>query len=340
VDSREVDAHTSAIPEVAPGPSEAAPPQNSETELEQARAEIARQHALFKKALDECERVKANVTHVQAELKSFQADRQQLKADAAQARLAIQAAEAHASELAVAVAAAQQEAAGLREQMETETAAWQERLAAQEQVVHDRDAQLGQALRNLAKYKSDLSASVVEAAGLRSELQAHQQGLQATGQQLREAKSELQETKSLLEAVTEEHRATTQDRDRWRERADGFEQDLRKLDTGRDLLELREKHQQLQAEYEALDTKFGEYREETEKNMAALKGIVSRQNATLAGYHGELRTLRRGRFAVRFVYGLFFLALVGLGYFACTVFKPSQFTELIQAIKNFKIGGF
>jgi len=309
-------------------------------DLEQARAEAARQHALFKKAVDECERVKANATHVQAELKSFQADRQQLKADVVQARQAVMAAESHATELAVAVAAAQQENADLRGQIEAEVNGLHGRFAAQEQVLHERESQLGQAIRNLSKARSDLTASVVEATGLRSELVAHQHGLQSTGQQLTMARTELGETVSRLTALTEEQRAASEQRDEWKQRAEGFERDLKSLDSGRDLLELRERFNRLESEYRTLEIKLAESTDEAEKNNNALKGIVARQNNTLGAYHGELRRLRRARFAVRLVYAIFFLGLIALGFFACKVFAPEQLAGLLQSVKHFRSGGF
>ncbi|HEY3900854.1 MAG TPA: hypothetical protein VGM54_19745 [Chthoniobacter sp.] len=307
-------------------------------DLEQARAEIARQNALFKRAVEECERLKANATHVQAELKTFQADRQQLKADLAQARQAAQTAEADASELTVGLAAVQQENAELRTQMAAEINGLHERLAAHEQALNERDTQLGQAIRNLTKARGDFSASVVEAASLRSELQAHQQGLQSTGQQLNGAKAELQETLSHYHALTEAHQTTTEERDEWKGRAEGLERDLMALDTGRDLLELRERFKKLEQDHQALGSKLADQTEEAEKNSAALKGIVERQNTTLGEYHSELRRLRRARLAVRLIYALFLLGLLGLGYFACKTFAPSQISGLIHSIKQFKSG--
>lgn len=309
-------------------------------ELEEARAETARQHALLRKAVDECERVKANATHVQAELKSFQADRQQLKADVALTRQAALAAEARASELAAALAAAQQENTDLRGQIGGEINGLQGRLVAQEQVLHERESQLGQALRNLGKAKSELAASVVEVTGLRSELQAHRHGLEATGQQLTVARTDLHEAVSRLAVLTEEHRAASEQRDEWKQRAEGFERDLTFIDSGRDLLELRERFKQLQLDCRALEIKLAERTEEAEKNNSALKGIVARQNTTLGVYHSELRRLRRARFAVRLVYGCFFLGLLALGFFACKIFGPGHFAEIFGQLKHVKGGGF
>jgi chromosome segregation ATPase len=171
-------------------------------------------------------------------------------------------------------------------------------------------------------------------------LQAHQHGLQSTGQQLNAAKAELQETLSHYHALTEEHQATSEQRDDWKARAEGFERNLMAIDTGRDLLELRERFKKLELDHQALGTKLSDQTEEAEKNSTALKGIVERQNATLGEYHNELRRLRRARFAVRLVYAIFFLGLLALGYFACKTFAPSQIDGLLRSLKQFKSGFF
>jgi DNA repair exonuclease SbcCD ATPase subunit len=240
--------------------------------------------------------------------------------------------------LTVALAAAQQENAELRAQAHAEINSLHERLGAHEQALNERDAQLGQSIRNLTKAKSDLSASINEATGLRSELQAHQHGLQSTGQQLNAAKAELQEIVSRHQALTAEHETTSQQRDEWKERAEGLEHDLMALDTGRDLLELRERYKKLELDHHALGSKLNEQTEEAEKNSSALKGIVERQNATLGEYHSELRRLRRARFAVRLVYALFFLGLLALVYFAFKAFAPDQISGWMQSLKQFKSG--
>lgn len=309
-------------------------------DLDEARAEIGRQNALFKKAVDECERVKANATHVQAELKSFQSDRQQLKLEAANARQAALAAEARLNEYVEAYSAAQQENAELQRRFESEINGLKEQLAAQEQAAQERDEQLTQAVRKLAKSKSDLSASVIEATGLRSELHAHQQGLQNTGEMLNAAKMELQEKSARLETLTEEHRLAAQERDDWRQRAEGFERDLVGIDTGRDLLETREQLRQLQQEYQALQTKFAEHAEQAETNTKALKGIVARQNTTLGVYHSEVRRLRRARLGLRLVYSAFALGMLALAFVACKVFAPGHFGEILNSLKQLKTGLF
>jgi chromosome segregation ATPase len=307
-----------------------------EVDLAEAQAEIARQHALFKKAVDECERLKANATHIQAELKSFQADRQQLKADVAQARQVVGAAEARASELADTLSATQHENESLRYQAQADVNALHGLISALEAKIGERENQLREgkaetteALRSLAKSRAEFNRLNTEAAGLRSEVEILRHDFESTTQELGATSQQLFETKGQLEPLIEEHRGTTAERDSWREQAEGFRRDLAALDTGRDLLELRAQHAELQRKHESLEVTLVEQTETAKKENDVLRGIVDRQNATLGTHHKELRRLRRGRFAVRFVYGLFALGLLALGYLAVHIFAPQHLTKLL-----------
>ncbi len=233
---------------------ESAHPIALEVELAEAQAEVVRQHALFKKAVDECERLKANTTHVQAELKSFQADRQQLKADLAQARQVAAVAEARASELADTLSAVQEENGALRYQAEVDVNALRERvsavetlLAAREQELASRQAEHTDALRSLAKTRAEHSKLNTEAAGLRSEVEILRSDFETATQELATTSQQLSETKGRWETLAEEHRKASAERDDWRQQAEQFRHDLTALDSGRDLLELRTRHEELQA---------------------------------------------------------------------------------------------
>jgi chromosome segregation ATPase len=298
--------------------------------LEQARAEITRQHALFKKAVDECERLTASATHIQAELKIFHADRQQLRAEAAQNRHAIQAAEARIAELEEALAGSQQGNARLHEQIQTDVTTLNEQLTSREHELHERTTELAQVVRNYAKAKSDLSTSIVEATGLRTELHTCQRDFRAAAEHLAIAEPQLREAQAQLEALTEDHRLATEQRDEWRQRAEGFEHDLTGIDSGRDLLALREDHQKLQKDHHSLQTELADRTEEASKNNDALRGIINRQNTTLGVYHTELRRLRRARFAMRLVYGFFAVGLLVLGFAAFEIFLPHQFADVFR----------
>ena len=307
-----------------------------EAELAEAQAEISRQHALFKKAVDECERLKANTTHVQAELKTFRVDRQQLKADLVQARQVAAAAEARASELADTLSAVQQENGALRYQAEVDLNTLRERisrveaeLAAREQELAEGKVEHTDALRSLAKTRAENSKLNTEAAGLRSEVEILRQDFEATTQELAATSQQLFDIQGRWETLAEEHAQATTERDEWRRQTEQFRHDLEALDTGRDLLELREQHEELQRKHQSLETTLAERTEEAKKDNDVLRGIVTRQNNTLGVYHSELRRLRRARYALRLVYGLFSLGLIALGFIAFYVFAPQELMKLL-----------
>lgn len=316
-------------------PGRASAPQ-LEAELAEAQAEIARQHALFKKAVDECERLNASTTHVQAELKTFQVDRQQLKADLVQARQAATVAEARASELADTLSAVQQENDALRYQAEVDVNALQERISAVEAELAAREQELAEgkvehtdALRSLAKTRAEHSKLNTEAAGLRSDVEILRHDFEATTQELASTSQQLFELQGRWETLTEEHRQASTERDEWRRQAEQFRHDLTALDTGRDLLELRGQHEDLQRKHQSLEITLAERTEEAKKDNDVLRGIVTRQNNTLGVYHSELRRLRRARYGLRLVYGLFALGLVTLGFVAFYVFAPHELMKLL-----------
>jgi len=101
------------------------------------------------------------------------------------------------------------------------------------------------------------------------------------------------------------------------------------------LAQKRSELKSLEATEEVLRTDLAEaqrQREEAQKQAAAnselqlnkdnevLRGIVNRQNTTLGVYSSELRRMRRARFGLRFIYGLFGMlvfALVAFGVYVC-----------------------
>lgn len=313
--------------------------QQLEGELAVAHEEIERQHSLFKKAVDECERLNANGTHIQAELKSFQADRQQLKTDLTHARHALATAEARVSELVDTLSAIQQENGALREQAEVDVNALNERLAVVEARLAARETELQQnktehtdALRSLARTRAEFSKVSTEAAGLRSEVEILRTDFETTTQELASTSQQLFDIKGQLESLTEEHRVSTAERDDWRQQAEGFRHDLAQVDNGRDLLELRGQHAELQKKHQSLEIALAEQAETGKKENDVLRGIVDRQNATLAGHHVELRRLRRARFSLRLVYAIFALALLGLTFLALYIFAPQQLVKVVEQV--------
>lgn len=310
-----------------------------EAELTEAHAEIERQHSLFKKALEECERLNATGTHIQAELKSFQSDRQQLKAELAQARQAVAAAESRAAELADTLSAVQQENEALRYQAEVDLAAVHGKLAEVERQLATREQELQQskaehtdALRSLAKTRAEFTRINSEAAGLRSEVEVLRNDFETTTQELATTSQQLFETKGRLDTLIEEHQVATAERDDWHRQAEGFRQDLSQIDNGRELLELRAQHAELERKHQSLEVAMAEQAETAKRDNDVLRGIVDRQNATLAAHHGELRRLRRARFGLRLVYGVFSLGLLILAFVAVYIFAPQQLMKVVGQV--------
>lgn len=320
-------------------------PQQLEAELAEARAEAVRQHTLFKKAVDECERLNANATHIQAELKTFQADRQQLKADLAQSRQALVTAEARISELVDAFSALQQEHGAFKYQAEIDVNALHERLTGAEAQLAAREEELREhkgvhtdALRSLARTRAEFTKVNTEAGGLRSEVETLRNNFEAATQELATTSQQLHEAQTTLEALTAEHEQATTERDDWRQQAEGFHHDLEALDAGRDLLDLRSQYAELQKEHQNLEITLAEQIEHARKENDVLRGIVERQNVTLDSHHHELRRLRRGRFAMRLVYGLFSLGMLALGYLAFYVIAPQQVMNVVGHTINQLLG--
>ena len=313
--------------------------QQLEEELAKAHEEIARQHALFKKAVDECERLNASSTHVQAEAKSFQTDRQQLKSDAAQARQALMVAEGRISELIDTLSATQAENGALRYQTEVDVTALHERVLMLETQLTARESELQQgkaehtdALRSLAKKRAEFSKVSTEASALRSEVEVLRQNFESTTQELASTSQHLFDIQGRFDTLTEEHQVATAERDDWRQQAEGLRHDLGEIDNGRELLELRAHHTELQHKNLSLENALADQAEAAKKDNEVLRGIVARQNATLDSHHVELRRLRRSRFTLRLVYALFFLGLLALGYLAFSVFAPQQLMKAVQQI--------
>jgi len=322
-------------------------------ELDEAKREIERQRSLFKKAVDECERVTASATHAQAEIKSFQADRQQLKSDLAQVKQRALHAENQVAELATALAAANHENAALREKIDNDLSLSHSRLEATETQLDVRERELAgvrdensQIVQSLAGTQAELAALGAELAGVREQLSTTLHSLHdahRAGEQLSEEKRELE---FQLHQSTSEGQRLRQELEALSEHAEVLRRDLVTTDAGQELLDLRsrlsditddrakiaetlaEKRAELKAltaTEEALRGELAETRRQREaaeqqaaanselqlnKDNEVLRGIVARQNTTLGVYYAEVRRLRRGRFGLRIVYGLFALALL------------------------------
>ena len=346
-------------------------------ELDETRKELERQRALFKKAIDECERITASATHAQAEIKSFQADRQQLKTDLTHAKQRAAAAETQVAELAAALAAANHENTGLHERIDHELSLAQARLSATETQLNLRERELSavrdensEIVQSLAIAQSEVASAGLDLSRVVEELDSTRRSLERSTEyeaQLSQARLDLQAR--LDESIAEKQRLTELHQ-QLHEDAEVLRKDLTETDAGKELVELRaqlrdvtadrgkiaetlaEKRTEVKTLTENLNTMLVELkeahqlREEAERQAAAnsdsqlhkdnevLRGIVSRQNATLSLQHGEVRKLRRGRFGLRIIYGLFALALLGLAGFAVAIFTNHRLQEFINRLVN------
>lgn len=330
---------------------------------ESARQEIARLHASWKRAADECERMTASATHAQAEIKSFHSDRQQLKADLSQARHRTAAAGTQVAELTARLARVDEENAGLREQLDfagvslERLAAMETQLGVRERELARRHAENVEVLQALAATQAELAALSAQTARLRAEFETAQQLLNDAAQLEQQFAAEAAGLRAQVASAGAENHALLEARDQWQAQAGALRRDLTVSDSGRELLELRGRAQELIDEKtrlaEALATATGEararlaahrtlqeelletrrLRAEAEgratqnseaqllKDNDVLRGIVARQNTTLGVHYVEVRRLRRARIALRILYLSFALGLLGLVAFALAVFS-------------------
>ena len=233
-----------------------------ERELDEAKAEIARYTALFKKAVEECERLTANTTHAQAEIKSFQADRQQLKADLAQAKQRALTAEtkvaevqAKADELATALAIASADNVELRERMDNHLAVGRECLSATEARLETRERELcesrieaNELVQALAVAQTELAVVRTEGSGVRRELERDQALLVAAEQNCRRLADTEKELKGKLKTAGDDHKNLTRDRDQLRQEIEVLRHDLAQVENGRELLALRSRIPKIEEE--------------------------------------------------------------------------------------------
>jgi chromosome segregation ATPase len=344
-------------------------------ELDVANKEVVRLQALFKKAVDECERVTASATHAQAEIKSFQGDRQQLKSDLSQAKQRMLAAEQQVAEFSASLAEAQQENQALRDQVESDLGVSREQLAATETQLLSRERELAalrdensELVQSLAATQAELAALGRETAQVRGELECADKLLDEASQTEIEMRATNEELRGQLDGAANDIQCLTQERDRIREQVDVLQRDLKETDSGRGLLELRGQLESLSAEHrsivselaaksaevrnlsetgQALREELGttiQQRDEAQRRAEAnseaqlkkdndvLRGINQRDNVTIGVYHSELRRLRRARYALRIVYGVFGIALIGLVIFAISVFTRHGVGELFSEL--------
>jgi hypothetical protein len=123
------------------------------------------------------------------------------------------------------------------------------------------------------------------------------------------------ETGRELVAAREKLAAHETENQRWKQRVDLLEADLRNVASqGKRFLEetndLRLRLQDALRQAEAATD------EKLREDNAVLRGIINRQNVELEIQHHDIARLKRARFALRLVYALFALGLLALVWFA------------------------
>jgi chromosome segregation ATPase len=237
-----------------------------EGDLHEAKGKIARLQAHLRKTLDECERLTANSLHAQAENKSFQADRQQLKTDLAQSRQRIAVWEAQSvenrgkmAEMSSALATANSENATLRQEMEQQAsehrdyqAGMERHVASREEALSSTTARTEEVIQALASAEEEVVTLQKTEETLRGELQtAHAQLEEAAG-----IRSQLAGVEEELRRETERTGSAETQCVALQSACDGFKKEIEDLrrnleDTtaGRELLELRGRFDALEKEH-------------------------------------------------------------------------------------------
>ena len=289
----------------------------------------------------ECERLHANATHAQAEIKSFQNERLSLRAeivslkqrsamfekqladhelesDVQRQRLTATATQLEANEKElVELRAAEATGATTRNELEHALAAARSQHAAakgnltkKSKALTAANAALKEAEENIGKLQTRCESSSVELAEMKQQFASMREEAEALRGLLGAS-----ETGRELAAARAELAAHQNDIQRWQQRVALLEADLRGVaaQSQRFLEEAESLRHRLQ---DALREAEAASDEKTRADNAVLRGIINRQNVELEIQHHDLIRLRRARFALRLVYALFGLGLLGLVWFA------------------------
>lgn len=237
-----------------------------EGDLDEAKEKIARLQAHLRKALEDCERLTANSTHAQVEIKSFQADRQQMKAELAQSRQRIAVWEAQAvenrgkiSELASALATASSENGALRQEMEQQASEHRDYQASVESHVASREATLSattarteEVIQALAGAEEEVLALRQTGEKLRGELEtAHARLEEAAGirSQLAAVEGELRTERERAGSAEKQCASLQSACAGFKKEIEVLRRDLEDTTAGRELLGLRERFDALEKEH-------------------------------------------------------------------------------------------
>ncbi|HZJ16433.1 MAG TPA: hypothetical protein VFD27_15365 [Chthoniobacteraceae bacterium] len=292
-------------------------------------------------AQSECERLRANATHAQAEIKSFQNERLSLRTDIVSLKQRSTTLEKQLEDLELESEVQRQRLAATASQLEANDAELAE-LRAAEASARDACNELEHALaaansegaaaqveltkksKALSTAKAALKEAEANATNWQTHCESSNAELAEMKQQFANMREEVEslrgllgasETGSELAAARAELAAHKDESQRWQQRVDLLEADLRSVaaQSQRFLEEAEALRHRLQ---DALQEAEAASDEKTREDNAVLRAIISRQNVELEIQHHDLIRLKRARFALRLVYALFLLGLLGLVWFA------------------------
>ena len=292
-------------------------------------------------AQSECERLRANATHAQAEIKSFQNERLSLRADIVSLKQRSATLEKQLADLELESEVQRQRLAATATQLEANDAALAGFRAAEASVRSARNelehalaaansegaagqAELKKKSKALAAAKAALKEAEANTANWQTRCESSNGELAEMKQQFASMREEVESLRGLLgasetgrelAAAREELAAHKNDSQRWQQRVDLLEADLRGVaaQSQRFLEEAEALRHRLQ---DALQEAEAASDEKTREDNAVLRAIISRQNVELEIQHHDLIRLKRARFALRLVYALFLVGLLGLVWFA------------------------
>jgi len=256
-----------------------------ERDLHEAKEKIDRLQTHLRKTLEECERLTAKSTHAEVEIKTFQADRQQMKSELAQSRQRMALWEAQTvenrgkiSELASALATAGADHAVLRQEMERHASEYRDYQASMESHVASREEALATATARTEEVIQALAAAEQEVLTLQQTREKIRAELETAHAQLEEAariRSQLAATEEKLRTETERAGTAETQCASLQSACDGFKKEIevlrRDLDdttAGRELLEVRERFDALEKEHGRVSATLAD-REASIKKLSA-----------------------------------------------------------------------
>lgn len=249
------------------------------------------------------------------------------------------------------IANAEAALAAERQQRENAEALWRE----VNRALEASEAQLQASDATLDQYAANEESLNQELAGLRSRLAA------AAEWQTRlvHAEAQSQTARESLEGALAENRTLAARCEELRGEAVNLQRDLTATDSGRELVQNRAKLEAVETEQKQIAAKLaaaeaelktlqnaeatlqadlaaaqrGREKAQTEleaakearvvKDNEVLRGIINRQNAELAQHHRDLFRLRKARFALKIVYAIFGIGLLGVAAFALKILLPA-----------------